>query len=353
MLKAVHVGMLREALQMWGPTESFFKPVDSTIGMSLDPVWATGAHQSLLHAVRASCPYLRHKIQRGDVLHAPVGPDRAEQYFHSNAGDFVQRKDNTFAGGATTLLPLGLPPAIHAVCAASVHCTLQQDPTLPDDLQFAVHMSSGTCVDVSLKQLARWRRTALREFKRQVGHLAEEIKLFFTDRYGVSASFLKRMAHPERIAAAAASIAWPDHDLALLACGGARLVGEVEKAFIYRPTHIVPDWSTGELLQTAEVYVQEVMLRPQPKAAEAKVIWEITFEEVDLGYMLGPFSKEQIDQEWGLGKWRCIVRFAIEQRDGSFRVIDNGKSGGHNGSTEAYEMLFSKEITPCCKGHKT
>ena len=231
------------------------------------------------------------------------------------------------------------PSTPSALLQFLVHC--KQDPTLPDDLHFAVHMSSGTYVDVSLKQLARWRRTALRDFKRQVGHLVEEIKPLFTDRYGVSASILKRTAHPERIAAAAASIAWPDHDLALLACGGARLVGEVEKAFIYRPTHIVPDWSTGELLRTAEAYVQEVMLRPQPKAAEAKVIWEKTLEEVDLEYMLGPFSKEQIDQEWGLGKWRCIVRFAIEQRDGSFRVIDIGKSGGHNGSTAAYERIHT------------
>ena len=123
--------------------------MDSTTGVSLDPVWATGAHQFLLHAVRASCPYLRHKFQRGDVLHAPVGPDQAERYFHSNAGDFVQRKDFTFAVGATALLLLGLPPALHAVCAASVPCTLQQDPTLPDDLQFVVNMSSGTSVDVS------------------------------------------------------------------------------------------------------------------------------------------------------------------------------------------------------------
>ena len=99
----------------------------------------------------------------------------------------------------------------------------------------------------------------------------------------MSASFLKRMAYPERIAAAAARTAWPD--LALLACGGARLVGEVERAFIYRPTHIVPEWSTGELLRTAEAYVQEV--------------------------------------------------------HGSFRVIDDGKSGGHNGSTEAYERIHT------------
>ena len=157
----------------------------------------------------------------------------------------------------------------------------------------------------------------------------------------MSALFLKRTAHPERMAAAAATIALPDHDLALLACVGARLVGGVEKAFIYRLTHIVPDWSTGELLRTAEAYVQEVMWRPQPEAAGAKVIWEKTLEEVYLGFLLGPFSKEQIEQEWGLGKWRCIVRFAVEQRDGFFRVIDNGKSGGHNGSTEAYERIHT------------
>ena len=142
MLQAVHVGTLREALQVWGPTDSFFRPVGSTTGVSFDPVLTARAHQSSLHAVRASCPYLRHKIQPGDVLHALVGPDRAERYCHSTAGVLVLPKDRTFAGGATTLLALGLPLALHAVCAASVPCTLQQDPTLPDDLQFWVNMSS-------------------------------------------------------------------------------------------------------------------------------------------------------------------------------------------------------------------
>ena len=31
----------------------------------------------------------------------------------------------------------------------------------------------------------------------------------------------------------------------------------------------------------------------------------------------------------------------MEQRDGSFRVIDNGKGGGHIGSTEAYERIHT------------
>ena len=81
------------------------------------------------------------KSQPGVVLHALVGPDRAERYCHSTAGALVLPKDRTFVGGATTLLALGLPLALHAVCAASVPCTLQQNPTLPDDMQFGVNMS--------------------------------------------------------------------------------------------------------------------------------------------------------------------------------------------------------------------
>ena len=60
------------------------------------------------------------------------------------------------------------------------------------------------------------------------------------------------MASLERITAAAASISFSDHDWALLTCGGVRLVGDAEKTFIYRPTHIVPEWFTGELFRNAE-----------------------------------------------------------------------------------------------------
>ena len=68
------LGCCEKLLQVWGPTDSFFKRVDSTTGVFLDPVWATGAHQSLLHAVRASCPYFRHKIQRGGRVACSCGP---------------------------------------------------------------------------------------------------------------------------------------------------------------------------------------------------------------------------------------------------------------------------------------
>ena len=68
----------------------------------------------------------------------------------------------------------------------------------------------------------------------------------------MSASFSKWMESLERITAAAVSISWPDHDWALVPCGGGRLVGDAEKTFIYRPTHSVPEWFTGELFRNAE-----------------------------------------------------------------------------------------------------
>ena len=60
------------------------------------------------------------------------------------------------------------------------------------------------------------------------------------------------MTSLERITAAAVSISWPDHDWALLTCGGGRLIGDAEKTFIYRPILTVPEWFTGEVFRNAE-----------------------------------------------------------------------------------------------------
>ena len=132
MLKAVHVGMLREAFQVRGPTDSFFKPVDSTTGVSLDPVWATSATSVL---VACSPCFLS--------LPPP--------------------QNSRCTAGKTVLLrveqqhccPLAYPsPPRRLRCFSSLHVATR----IPHHQTTC--SSSGTYVDV--KKMARWRRIALR-----------------------------------------------------------------------------------------------------------------------------------------------------------------------------------------------
>ena len=163
----------------------------------------------------------------------------------------------------------------------------------------------------------------------------------------VSVNFLKTDFHPERIAVAAASLGWPDHDFPLLFSTGAQLLGALPEAHIYRRANVVPSVSLDELLTDANEYVQHIRARPSPKPEQAELVWNKTMEEVELGYMAGSFPAEVVDKLWGEGKWRPIVRFGTEQRDGSFRVIDNGRSGLQNDATGTQERIYTNsDISP-------
>ena len=63
-------------------------------------------------------------------------------------------------------------------------------------------------------------------------------------------------------------------------------------------------------------------------------------EELELGYMTGLFPAEVVDKLWVKGSGP-IVRFATEQRDGSFRVIDNARSGLQNDATGTQERIHT------------
>ena len=140
---------------------------------------------------------------------------------------------------------------------------------------------------------------------------------------------------------AAASLGWPDQDFPLLFSTGAQLLGALPEAHIYRRANVVPSVSLDELLTDANEYVQHIRARPSPKPEQAELVWNKTMEEVELGYTAGPFPAEVVDKLWGEGKWRPIVRFGTEQRDGSFRVIDNGRSGLQNDATGTQERIHT------------
>ena len=57
--------------------------------------------------------------------------------------------------------------------------------------------------------------------------------------------------------------------------------------------------------------------------------------------MSQPMSREAVGATWGPGLWRPAIRLALLQKDATWRVIDNGKTGGQNAATSAVERIHT------------
>ena len=76
---------------------------------------------------------------------------------------------------------------------------------------------------------------------------ADLLEDIFRPTVGVSVKSLKTDFHLERIAVAAASLGWPDHDFPLLFSTGAQLLGTLPEAHIYRRANVVQSVSFGRV----------------------------------------------------------------------------------------------------------
>ena len=75
-----------------------------------------------------------------------------------------------------------------------------------------------------------------------------------------------------------------------------------------------------------------------------KKLHEASLEEVAAGHLKGPFSKEQVDEQFGEGKWLFTKRFALMQgtpENPKVRVIDDCRRSGLN---SAYTTNFKLEL---------
>ena len=159
-----------------------------------------------------------------------------------------------------------------------------------------------------------------------------------------SLSFSARVAshaHPARVALAMASLGWPDADLPMLMASGSSLLGEMAYTGISRPGCVIANTTLAELLDGAASYVDSTEARAPPCADQQKVIWEKTSHEVLAKFMDPPVSMAAVDVRWGRNLWRPVVRFAVEESSGKFRVIDSGLSGSHNSCTSASERIHT------------
>ena len=128
-----------------------------------------------------------------------------------------------------------------------------------------------------------------------------------------SVSFYKAapFLEPARLALVLASLRWPGHDAPLLCAMGSQLLGPLAPSGIFREAVVDASVSLCSLLETSENYFQ-LVAKSAPPAKQVKVMWEKTLGEVAKGVMEGPFTRAEIDQKFGRGRWRRpIERFAL------------------------------------------
>ena len=75
----------------------------------------------------------------------------------------------------------------------------------------------------------------------------------------------------------------------------------------------------------------------------AGVLWTKTLDEVTRGTTCGPFSASDLDSRYGPGRWRAMLRFAVEQlrADGGVKIrcCDDAAASLHNEATSLGETI--------------
>ena len=193
-----------------------------------------------------------------------------------------------------------------------------------------------------LRNVAKWRTSQLRKLKRLV---SEGEHAGLRDHFEAHRSSTSRAiaAHqePARVALTMASLSWPDLDLPMLSMAGSSLLGQMPCSGIFRPSNVESSVSLHELLRTAGDFGSSVRTFPAPPPEQSKIIWEKIRAEVAAGLMTQPCTREEMDRVFGAGRWRIIVRFALCQASGKWRVIDNGNCSNQNEATAAAERIHT------------
>ena len=96
-----------------------------------------------------------------------------------------------------------------------------------------------------------------------------------------------------------------------------------------------------ELLgESAIRFVDEIESSPPPKGHVR--IKELSDKEITSGFAGRFWTRWELDQQFGAGNWRPLLRFLIHKPKD--RCIDDGRRSGHNGMTSHAETIYTTGV---------
>ena len=149
---------------------------------------------------------------------------------------------------------------------------------------------------------------------------------------------------------------WPDTCLVEDLCCGAPTSGDIPDSGVLRAKHRP---AAARLPRCGhDAYTRRLMAQAEPWSPEtieaAVPLWERTMKEVmpgdipgvpreyqgtsPLPWTTGPFSKQALDERFGVGCYVPLRRFGVHQ-GGALRPCDNGASSGHNDGSAFEETI--------------
>ena len=236
--------------------------------------------------------------------------------------------------------PEAATPDLHVrFAAAAAHPAVSSDPVLPDDVvDAAQHLMLAHAEG---RSAAPHRNDVLRVVK----HAKRDLRAT-NDRIDVHAAphvlgMVQRVdvALLHVLAEVAGS---PDPDMAAAFAVGLPAVGDIPPSGWWPAACQPSEVDLNEMSHAAwnaqvEADARRAATSPL-RAGEAAAVWERTIQEVRAGLMQGPFTRQQIDDAYGAGTYRAMLRFGVLQ-NGKVRACDNARASLHNDGTSTFESL--------------
>ena len=145
---------------------------------------------------------------------------------------------------------------------------------------------------------------------------------------------------------------WPDHAQPLRYLIGFPVVFDIPDSGVFRqdyqPAEIPPpafEANNTRMVSQICKEIQNASLDPSQRERRT-ACWEKTKQEIDAGLIRPPITPRQADRKYGRGKWRCLGRNAIRQKN-KWRCIDNAKRNKANkGSTLRERIVCGRADFP-------
>ena len=230
----------------------------------------------------------------------------------------------------------------HVLEAMDRRHPFEDDDDLPTDLQSAVDFVC--CEGHSIQS---WRRQRCNELRRIAASL-DDVNSELSARMCEGSRELSDKVGPVHFAFIAAvldALEWPDSKLVFKLLHGFETIGPIEDSGVYAEWRTFASEDLSGTLAGNAAWASRLRDEYADRARTSGVsdddvaLWGKSMDEVAKGYATGPFTREELDQRFGYGRWRCIPRFGIWQK-GKLRAIDDARRSLHNAITRTDESLI-------------